>query len=153
MRLTVEPFEPAHLDAIAMQPAQLPELRAMPGKLKDAANGGPAFTAFADPIGGYDYVSSSRHIVACAGLFENHAAYATAWALFAQDNGRATWAALVAAIRRVLAASGYARIDMMVRNDFAAAHGFARRIGFVQCGLFHRFGEDGTDFAVYERIN
>ena len=59
---------------------------------------------------------------------------------------------LVGAIRRVLDASGYRRIDTVVRDDFAAAHRFARRLGFVQCGLFRRYGADGSDFAFYERI-
>jgi hypothetical protein len=156
MILLVEPYQPAHMLAITMQAAQLPELSAVPGKLGQAAAMGPAFTAFlVEPrssIAGSDDATRPRRVVACAGLVVNHSRYATAWAVFAEGNGRSTWAGLVGSIRRVLAAADYDRVDMMVRDAFGAGHAFARRLGFSQCGLLRRYGEDGSDFAVYERV-
>jgi hypothetical protein len=169
MTLVIEPYQPAHMLAITMQAAQLPELSAVPGKLGQAAAMGPAFTAFLvehggspaaqpDPamaesgLAGSDQATRPRRVVACAGLVVNHSRYATAWAVFAEGNGRSTWAGLVGAIQRVLAAADYDRVDMMVRDAFEAGHAFARRLGFSQCGLLRRYGEDGSDFAVYERV-
>ncbi|HEV2746412.1 MAG TPA: GNAT family protein [Allosphingosinicella sp.] len=137
--ISIEPFAPHHLAGLTLQTAQRPELA---GRAAGAgAELGPAFTALRDGV-----------VLGCAGLAESHAGHATAWALFAEGHGVATWAALTAAIRRVLDAADYRRVDMLVRDRFERAHEFARRLGFEQEGVLRRYGADGSDYAVYARI-
>jgi hypothetical protein len=138
--IAVLPFDRAHLDALALQPAQAPELAALQGSIAAQADRGPAFT-----------VMEGGRVLLCAGLAENHARYATAWALFAAAKA-AAMVATTRAIARVIAASGYERIDMLVREDFARAHDFARLLGFDREGSLRRYGADGGDFALYARI-
>lgn len=140
-RIAILPYLPAHAQAIEPQVAQRTE--PWPGNSVDRlAQLGPAFSAIEEATG---------RVLGIAGLAENHPRYATAWALLAEGKG-GSFVTIARAIRRVLDAADYARIDTLVHNDFASGHVFARRMGFMLEGIKHRLGEDGSDFAVYVRF-
>lgn len=139
------PFEPAHLEGFALQPGQQGELGG-PVALSAAYGerlwrSGMAFTMldrFGEPI-------------ASAGLSENHPGYATAWAFIAHGIG-AGMVPLTRAVRRVLDAAAYPRVDTMVLSGFDRGHAWARRLGFARLCTMEKLGRDGADFDLYARI-
>lgn len=144
--ISIMEFEPVHLDGFAPRFDQCGEVEAIGRGAIHAAQLGPAFTAFCDEGRG------ELKILGCAGLIRNHEHYATAWARFADGLSPGEWSALTAAIKRVIEASGLARIDMIVRTGFAAAERYAAHLGFAREGVLHRYGSDGSDFALYARV-
>lgn len=136
--VTIRAFEPDDLDAIALQPGQQGDDFGFgrAGHLAMAENG-PAFTALRD-----------GHVIAIGGLTRNRADYATAWALIGEDAGPAL-TALTRAVRRVIAASSFRRIDMLVRSGFQPATRWAWMLGFAREGAMRGLGSDGTDFDLF----
>lgn len=119
------PFDPAHVALLHLQTAQQGEARRFRVPGGAAADLGPAYT-----VAEMDDAGAIVSVLGCGGLIENAPDYATAWAMFAEGLRSAQWAALAAMIRGALEASSYARIDMIARADFPAAHRFARHLGF-----------------------
>lgn len=141
--IAIEPFAPEHLESLSLQPAQAGEA---PPSLGDhgraLAAGGPAFTARGE----------DGRILGCAGFVENHAGYATAWAFVAADVGLAM-RGITRAVRGVLDAAQYRRIDMTVRADFVIGIKWAERsLGFAREGLLSAWGADGGDYFIYARV-
>jgi hypothetical protein len=130
------PYDPAHLAQLHLQAAQIGEAERFGKRVGDAAEHGPAFTAAETDLEG-----GIVRVLGCAGLFLNAPDYATAWAVFAEGLRPSQWSALTAAIRRVLDASEFRRIDTLVRGDFPAAHRYARALGFE------------PDATIYARIS
>ncbi|NIJ34338.1 hypothetical protein [Sphingomonas oligoaromativorans] len=140
--ITVAPFYPGDLAEFAVQPWQHADLLAhTPGTPEFWASSGPAFTAR----------NAEGHILQCSGFVENHGRYASAWALLSADWSSAK-VALHRATRRVIAETRYVRIDMSVRSGFAAAHEWARMLGFVREGTLRRAAPDGGDFDIYALV-
>jgi RimJ/RimL family protein N-acetyltransferase len=140
--IDIDPFQPADLGTLTVRAEQVPELLSADAEAVAAAGElGPAFT-----------VRQDGRTVACAGLIVRHAGYASGWALFAEGIGIAGWAALLGAMRRVLDACSYRRVDISVRTEFAAAHRFAERLGFEAEAVQRCIGADGSDFTIYSRI-
>lgn len=55
--------------------------------------------------------------------------------------------------RRYLDASGFHRIEMGVRADYAKGHSWARRLGFeVETPLARKWGPDMADYTLYVRV-
>ncbi|WP_414902462.1 GNAT family N-acetyltransferase [Sphingomonas flavalba] len=136
--IRIEPLTRQHLATLRVQAAQLAEIG--DGPLGGAAALGPAFA-----------VSAAERVLLCAGLAESHPRHATAWALFSDGKGTAM-VAIVRAIRRVFEASGYRRIDCLVRGDMASGHVLARLLGFEREGVLRHYTADGTDMVIYARI-
>lgn len=135
----VEPFEPSHLSELELQPMQAGDAVSYdPGVAERCAAGGPTFTARSD----------AGRVLLCAGMIENHAHYASAWAMLATGKG-ADMLALTRATRRVLEASRYRRIDITVRAGFKAGEIWARMLGFTREGTFGAWAPDGEDVDVY----
>ena len=137
------PFAPGHAQLIRLQPEQWQEVGP---SVADAHalklyQGGPGLTAFSDDAP-----------LAAAGLVEVHPHYATAWALLGVEAG-AAMLPITRAIERVLCEGVYARVDTTVRADFTAGHRWAWMLGFKRLGRLRRWGADGSDFDLYERIN
>jgi hypothetical protein len=118
--IRIEPFSPEHLARFVPRPDQKGDAERLHGRTGAAAELGPAFTAY----------DEEDNVIGCAGLAENSPDYATAWALFADGVRPALWARLAGAIQSVLSASGYRRIDTLVRADFPAGHRFVEALGF-----------------------
>lgn len=136
--IAVRAYQPGDLEAIDLQPGQECERTLF---VPEAADMGPAFT-----------ITRGDTLLMVAGLVEVHSAYASAWALFTSGLG-GDYAAIVRAIRRVLDASGYRRVDAMIREDWGRAHALARLLGFSKEGVSRAMGEKGEDFATYARVN
>ncbi len=140
--VAIVPFEAAHASMIQLQPEQWQEIGPSVGHehaLK-LARGGPAFTML-----------SYSFPVAAAGLIEVHPHYATAWALLGWDAGE-VMLAMTRAIRQVLAAAVYSRVDTTVRTDFPQGQRWARMLGLERRCTMAKWGPDGSDFDLYERI-
>lgn len=142
-RIDILPFKPVYLDLIVDRAEQRGEAESMRVARGLSAARGPAFTAAEIGEDG-----KLARILCCAGLAENAPDYATAWAHFAEDLRPVHWSAITAAIRAVLDSCAYARVDMIVRAGFDAAHRYAEALGFsldamiyARAGTAERNGE------------
>jgi hypothetical protein len=132
--IAIVAFEPQHAASIVLQAPQRGEAESLGFRAGDAADLGPAFSAVEQDEAGHVV-----RVLCCAGLAENAPDHATAWALIAEGVGGAGMVAITRAIRRVLDAADYKRVDMLVRESFGRAHDFAKLLGFER------------DFALYVR--
>ncbi len=130
--IAILPYDPLHATMLPLRPEQTGDSARFRQAHGAAAEHGPAFTAA--EMGPEGRIT---RVLGCAGLIENSSDYATAWAMFAEGLRPAEWAVLTAAIRGVLAASDYRRIDMIVRADFEAGHRFAAHLGFAPDAIVH----------------
>jgi hypothetical protein len=135
--IEVRAYEDGDLDRIEWQDGQLAE-RTMffPGSVE----AGPAFTILRGPM-----------VLMIAGLIEIHARYASGWAIFAPGLG-GDYAAIARAIKRVLDASDYRRIDAVIQYEWSRAHVLARLLGFELECINRAMGPEGEDFATYVRL-
>lgn len=146
-------FEPWHYARLPVRAEQSGELQRMGQLAGHAAQLGPAFSAV--ELDGEGQVAA---VLACAGLAETTppndpgGGYATAWAAFAEGLRPAQWSAITAAVRAVIEGADYARIDMIVRADWAAARRYAEALGFALCGMIYaRRGGSAAPAATTER--
>lgn len=140
--IEIRDFDPADLAALSVQPEQLGDIGLADGGryLLAMAAGGPSFTACRD-----------GRVLACAGLFENHAGWATAWAALSTLT-RYEAGVISYRCRRAIAASGYARIDCMVRRGFDRAREWAWQLGFEQETTLFQVWPDGGDALLFARF-
>jgi hypothetical protein len=109
--------------------------------------GGPAWTAIA-PDG---------RILACYGFTylwqptELAGGHAVAWALLAEDLGRAH-VAITRFARDTIAASPIDRIEAIVRADVAADCRWAEMVGFNLVATLRNWGPEGKTHLLFERI-
>ncbi|ARS27613.1 hypothetical protein [Sphingomonas sp. KC8] len=142
--IEIIPFEPIDLTRIRVQAEQ--SIETMGGAALTVEHGdylaaaGPAYT-----------VLRHRVPVVAAGVVENDAYHATAWAVLSGDIGVGI-VALTRAIGRFLACDEYVRVDTLVRTDFVRGHRWARMLGFQREGTLHRWRAGTTDFDMYARI-
>ncbi|MBD3732509.1 MAG: hypothetical protein IE934_07330 [Sphingopyxis sp.] len=138
--IEIRDFHPDDIAALDVQPEQAGDIGLAQGQIMVMAAGGPSFTALRD-----------GRPIACAGLYENHAKWATAWAALS----RLSPAELLAITRpclRAIEASGYRRIDCLVRRGFPAARQWAWMLGFAQEGTMFGVWPDGSDALIFARI-
>lgn len=135
--IEVRHLEPGDLARIEWQQGQEPERTLFNPTVADA---GPAFTIW-----------QGDRVLLTAGLIELAPHYASAWALFAPGLG-GDYPAIARAIRRVLDACQYKRVDAVVRNDWGRAHALARLLGFKLEGVHPGMGDHGEAFATYGRV-
>ncbi len=138
--IDVQPFRDPDIYEIAVQPMQVVDMMPREWLLANAVPNGPVWTV--RDMGG--------RIVCIAGLMVASETYATAWALVAEQKGNAM-IALTRAIRRVLAAASWERIDMAVREDFSASALWARLLGFKYEAPLD--GGQSAHIYVFERGN
>lgn len=144
-RVIIRPFVPSDMLGFVVQAEQLRELPtgATAGDLAAAlvaASAAPVAAECGDGmvrlVGG---VVGAGHCVSLVALF---AADAGPWML-----------AIVRAVRAWLDRQPARRIAMDVREDFAAAHRFARLLGFQAEGLMRAYGPNGENHMLYARIS
>jgi hypothetical protein len=140
--ISILPYEPAHRAMLVVQQAQRDDLDVFRQAAGMMAERGPAFTAAE-----VDESGAIVRVLGCAGLAENGPDYATCWAAFGDGLALRDWAVLAAAIRRVIAASVYGRIDLIVRGGFGAGERFARHLGFVPDATIYRYVPREPAFA------
>lgn len=142
--IAIDPFRASDLAAIRLQPEQImfdPQPIDEAERAAWLESAGPAFTA-----------RQGDRVLICAGLIENRADYASGWAMIAADNGMAM-RAITRAVQAVIDAAPYRRIDIAVRDGFAAGCKWAERLlGFRLEGQMRRWGADGSDYRLYARV-
>jgi hypothetical protein len=140
--MTIVPFEPEHLAAIHLQPAQIslqptlmqPEY----GPALQAA--GPCYSAMVDD-----------QVIACAGFYPQWEGRAIVWALISASAGRHFFA-LHKAVLRTFNAHGYRRLETAVVVGFVEGERWARMLGFICEGRMRGYMPDGTDCDLYARV-
>lgn len=140
--IEIRDFDPAdiHLLAVRSEQSGDPGLHDGGGPLLAMAAGGPSFTMWRD-----------GRVIACFGLYENHGGWATAWAALSEMS-RYEAGVLTYRCRAGLAASGYRRIDCMIRRGFNAARDWAWKLGFVQETTLFEVWPDGSDALLFVRF-
>ncbi|KEZ00361.1 hypothetical protein AI27_05125 [Sphingomonas sp. BHC-A] len=141
--IAVEPFHPADLEEIAVQPAQaglLPrsERRWFADRAHDL---GPAWSAR----------DREGRLILCAGFLVAHAGAATAWCVMAEAKGMALLA-ITRRIRALMAAASWRRVEMLTDPDFPEAGEWARLLGFTLEGVRRASAADGGDELCWVRI-
>lgn len=137
MTVRLVDFEQRHRDALLVQERQRHELKDAPDRPM-----GQAWTALA-----------GEHPVCIGGLYEIWRDRAYAWALLGRDAGP-HMVSLTRAIRFQLGAAPFARIEMVVEQDFHAAARWAEALGFLleTPEPLRRFLPNGRDAWIYSRI-
>jgi hypothetical protein len=130
--IAILPYEPWHRAMLPVRSEQADDLVRMGQAADLAAAHGPAFSAVEQDADG-----NVVAVLACAGLAENTAEHATAWAAFAEGLRAAQWTAITHAIRAVIEGAHYRRVDMLVRADWPTAQRYAEALGFSLDGLIY----------------
>lgn len=142
--IAIEQLQPGTLAAIKVQPGQAGELAAIADLRLHGhylCQKGPALQVLRDGVP-----------VAAGGLVEIRPHHATAWAYVGADAGPAM-VALTRAVRRVIGARAYERVDTTVRASFDAGYRWATLLGFDDIALLRKWGADRSDHILFERIS
>lgn len=140
--MIITPYQPTHLDALMLQPAQemARPLLADPEYRKALAVPGMAFSAL-----------DGDRVLCCAGLIQYWEGRAEAWALMGQDLKR-DFLRIHYATRRFLDVCGFRRIEATVDPDFGCARAWIEALGFKYEGLMPGYTPDGRDCFRYARV-
>jgi hypothetical protein len=139
--LTVEPFKAAHVAEMAVQPAQRADWENVTPDMLRAFEQTDAWT-----------VRVEGEVVLVGGLVEVWAGRATLWSYVAAGAGP-HMVRLTKGVRRFIDGSAHRRIEMYVDVGFAAAHRWARALGFqMEAERMASFFPDGRNAALYGRI-
>lgn len=135
----VVPYEPQHLRAMAVQPAQA-HIGALiaDGYAEKVCQGGPGWTALVSGVP-----------VCCAGFHEPWPGRAVAWAILG-DPGR-HMRAVTRAVASTLDACPSERIEAYVRVGFRPGERWAAMLGFHREARFARFNQ-GADYWCFVRL-
>ena len=141
--MTIVPFQPEHLTAIRLQPAQI----ALQPTLMQSGYGpalqaaGPCYSALVDD-----------EVIACAGFYPQWEGRAIVWALISASAGRHFFA-LHKAVLRGFKLQGFRRLETAVVVGFTEGERWARMLGFELEGRMRGYMPDGTDCDLYARIS
>lgn len=111
--MRVEPFEPAHLHALTLQPHQAHTADTLRALAEIVAGLGPAWTAL-----------EGEEVIACAGIAEGEV-----WTLLGEGAGP-HMLAMTRAVRRGLLLAGDQRLVAFIDPHFAPAARWAKMMGF-----------------------
>lgn len=137
--IVVLPFAPEHAERIVPQAQQLGEIS---GPIAAAAAQGPSWTIVE---------RETDAVLLVGGLAETRADYATCWAVFGEDKHRQA-AGVARAVRKVVDAAGYRRLDTLVQERFDEAMRFAWWLGFEREGMMRAYFPDGGNAVMFARI-
>lgn len=138
--ITVIPFQPAHVLAMQVQPAQMAVIPTLAEYADTAGIGGPAWTVLYDGV-----------ILCCGGMIEIWQGRWQGWTLLSADCGR-HMLALTRTVRRLFSGVDPRRLEAYVYTDFEPGHRWMRALGFKPEGIMYGFGEDGGDMVMYARL-
>jgi hypothetical protein len=140
--IEIRDFAPEDLALLQIQREQLGDHAFVAGnaQIVAMAAGGPSFTMWRD-----------GRVLACGGLYENHSGWATAWAALSAMSSYEK-GVLTVKCRAAIAASGYRRIDCMVRRGFEKAREWAWTLGFQQETTLFEVWPDGSDALLFARF-
>jgi len=91
-------------------------------------------------------------VIACGGAFPRWPHVAQAWSYLGTGRPhRFLW--IHRCVLQFLNACGFARVEILVRTDFAAGHRWARMLGFeLEAPRLRLYGPDRLDYSLYARI-
>jgi hypothetical protein len=139
--MRVEPFAPAHLEGLVLQPHQAAWRAGLdPGALGWLGAPGAAWTGL-----------RGETPVACAGLLDLGGGRAEAWALVGADAGVAM-TALTRALARGLSASPFRYVQAHTAKDFAPARRWVALLGFRFAAVLPRYCDDGGDAELWTKV-
>lgn len=140
--MRIEPYSPAHLEALLLQPAQefARPLLANPDYRQALAVPGMAFTAL-----------DGDRVLACAGLMPLWEGRAEAWALMSHDL-RSHFLGIHYATKRFLNACGMRRVEAAVDAQFGCAKEWIEALGFKFEGPLASYTPDGRDCLRFARV-
>lgn len=138
--MIVVPYQPAHLDALKLQPVQSAFADLMsPEYAEWLRNAGPAFT-----------VLTGEGVVAICGLAEEWEGRAQCWALLSASV-RPVMTGVTRAISRYFDMTPYRRIEAQTPEDFAEGKRWLHVLGFKAEGLMTNYYADGRAAIRYAR--
>jgi hypothetical protein len=150
--IVIRPFLAGDVVQLVLQPSQhrfLGVTRPV-HSIEDGAElaaGGPAWTAI-DPKGRILACYGFTFLWPPSGLTGGHA---VAWALLAEDLGRAH-VAITRFAQRTIADSPIERIEAIVRADVAADCRWAEMVGFELAATLRCWGPEGKTHLLFERV-
>lgn len=139
--MKVEPLTVAHLEAVALQPAQAMWRNNL---TRDD------YLALTTAGQGWAGIHDGR-VLACVGVLERGPNVGDGWGLIAGDLGR-LMPTLTRAVRRGLEATPYRRIEIRVASNFPQARRWATMLGFCFEGVCRAYCEDGTDAELWSLV-
>jgi hypothetical protein len=141
MNLIVEPFKAEHLARMRVQEAQLMEAASLSPAMLRALEATDAWATLID-----------GEVLLVGGLAEMWAGRAVLWS-YVSANAGPHMVRLTKGVRRLLDASGFARVEVYVDADFEAGHRWAQALGFrLEAKIMTAFFPDGRDAALYGRV-
>ncbi len=140
--MLIVPYQPAHLEALMIQPSQAAIRPQLASAEYRAALGVPgmSFTAL-----------DGDRVLVCAGLMPSWEGRAEAWALMSTDL-RVHFLAIHYATKRFLNACGIRRVEATVDAEFGCAKAWIEALGFRYEGPLEAFTPDGRDCMRYARV-
>lgn len=139
--MIVVPFQPDHLDRLALQPAQAYLRATVRREHAEFAATHPSFTGL-----------DGDEIVGCAGILPAWEGRALAWSWIGAAAGR-HMVAITRAVRRFLDAQPYRRVEMTVDVNFDEGHRWAEMLGFrLEALRMKAYRPDGGDCSLYARV-
>lgn len=136
--IRVDPFDPADVAAMTVQPAQAAAGVDWAALARANHAAGPAFTARA----------ADGRVLLCGGAVEVHAGYATLWSVLAADAGPYLLA-LTRRVRWFVEKLPHARIDAHVRGGHREGRRWMRSLGFAREARLHQAFPDGADAIIF----
>jgi hypothetical protein len=138
--MRVEPFAPAHLEGLVLQPHQAAWKAALTEEdRRRLTEAGRAWTGF-----------TGRTPVVCAGLLDLGGGRAEAWALLGRDAGR-RMTAITRAVACGLRGAGFRYVQAHTAMDFAPARRWVELLGFDFAAVLPRYCDDGGDAELWTR--
>ena len=137
------PYSSDHLDLLPDFGNQEAIVRPFLARLQGCRyeDSGPAFSGFV-----------GETIVGCAGLIENHAHMATAWALLPKQEMAQRFVAIHRAVGDFLDRQSYRRINAHVLYQDRVGHRWARMLGFrIEVFCRPHYAPDGSAVTEYVR--
>lgn len=136
------PFQPAHLEHIMLQPAQVGFSQYFDPQYGPALrDGGPCFTGLDD----------DGNVVGCSGVIKQWDNRAIAWALLSDWSGKHFFK-IHKAVKRFLDMTEFPRIEAFVDADFEQGHRWVEMLGFEREGYMRQFTPAGKDAVLYARL-
>jgi hypothetical protein len=142
MRVEVLPFRAGHPSWMRLQPAQ--------AEWRDAAE--PAVLNALEADGGAWTLLVDGRVMICGGVIDRGGGRGEAWALVAEDAGRAM-AAITRAARGCLDAAPYRRVEAVTARAFRPGGRWARLLGFQSEGVMRGYCAGGGDAERWARLD
>lgn len=136
-------YAPAHLRALALQPAQ--------AWFSDMLRDDSYAESLAESKWAYTLMLDGR-IIGCLGVLEIWPGRGMAWALLADEIGAAMIAVHRIVHRFLWSECPLTRVEAYVDARFEAGHRWVHRLGFEREGLMRQFGQHGGDMVMWSRI-